>query len=121
MQVPGAEYIMNMTPLELNIERGHLIGDVEVEDRMYEGLKATYRRMKGGFKRPENRPPTSEQDMRNMFSWYINEYRKMPSSLYEVEQNMFDVLGRRNIAQARLDLVDDLLRGNRRNVRQRLR
>jgi hypothetical protein len=36
-----------------------------------------------------------------------------------MEDQMMTVVGRRNVAQARLNLVDDLLRG-RRNVRQRL-
>jgi hypothetical protein len=118
MQVPGAEYIMNMTPLELNIERGHLIGDIEVEDRMYEGLKDTYRKMYGPAKRGIS-APRSEAEMRDAFSWYLSEYRKLPGTHLEMEDQMMTVVGRRNVAQARLNLVDDLLRG-RRNVRQRL-
>lgn len=119
MQVPGAEYLHNMTPLELNIERGHLLGDISVEDRMYEGLADTYKKMYGPAKRGI-RAPRSEREMRNMFSWYLSEYRKLPGNQLELEDQMITVLGKRNVAQARLNLVDDLLRG-RRNVRQRLR
>lgn len=119
MQVPGAEYLMNMAPLELNIERGHLLGDIAVEDRMYDGLKQTYRIMTKP-KKYGVQMPRDEHEFRNLFRFYIDEYGKLPPSASVVESNMLDVIGRRNVAQSRLDLVDDLLRG-RRNVRQRLR
>ena len=119
MQVPGAEFLMNMTPLELNIERGHLLGDVQVEDRMLAGLERTYKTMVGPAKRGI-RAPQTEREMLDMFKWYRDEYRKLPSGPLELEDQMANVIGRRYTALARLKMVDDLLRGNR-NVRQRLR